>query len=83
MHMAMDEIHFDYSRRTCQCLLRRAEKVGFKFAVVMTAGIQVTGECAQIKSVDSKVYESSPIFLCEREGFFEKCKARRILLSKD
>ena len=81
MHMAVDEIQFDFSRRHCQCLLRTAEKVGFKYAAIIMP--QVTGDCAQTKTVDSKVFESSPIALCEREGFFETCKANRVGITKD
>ena len=81
-----NDIHFDYNSDTCQFILRAAEKLGFKYASIINR--QVEGDCADIKEVDSdsKEYESSPIALCEGykkfEGFFLKCKAKRIALSK-
>ena len=85
MHMAMDHIQFDYSRETCQCLLRAAEKLGFEYARILDS--HVTGDCANRRVIDSNVYESSPLFLCEvtdrREGFFFECEAERIAVFKE
>ena len=90
MHMAMAEIRFDFDKETCQCLLRTAEKVGFKYARIIEP-LALGAFCTQIKVVDSSESESSPISLCEkpgfhpshRPGFFQKCKAKRIALSKE
>ena len=77
----LEDIHFDYSKDTCQSILVAAEKAGFKYAALINP--QVKGECAKIKEVDSdsKEIESTPTVLCK--GFFPtKCKAKRIALSK-
>jgi len=85
MHMAIDHIQFDYNKETCQCLLRSAEKVGFEAARILDS--QATTDCRRRMIVDSNEIEFSPIVLCESHpydpGFFHKCNAKRIALSKE
>jgi len=88
-HMAMAEIRFDFNKETCQCLLRTAEKVGFQYARIIEP-LALGPFCTQIKVVDSSESESSPMSLCEKPGrhpsyppgFFQRCRAERIALSK-
>ena len=77
MHKAMDEIHFRYNKETCQCMLRNAEKVGFKWAKMINPP-QAERKCARLLQVNSN--EVLTRVLCE--DFFGECRANRIVLFK-
>ena len=88
LHKVVQKIHFKFDPTTCQCLLRRAESFKFKYAELIFSSPK--GECAEKKLVKSTEFKSSPQFLCEGgmvdgvqvRGFFQKCKAIQIQLSK-
>ena len=78
MHKAVEEIHYGYNVETCQCMLRNAEKVGFKYLILINPN--VARGCDGTKRVNSNEYDESPLVLCEK--FFAHCRANRIVLFK-
>ena len=77
MHKAVEEIHYGYNVETCQCMIRNAAKVGFKWAKMINPP-QVERKCARLLQVNSNDVLNR--VLCE--DFFDECRANRIVLFK-
>ena len=77
MYKAVGEINYGYNVETCQCMLRNAEKVGFKWAVLINHP-QVARKCGRLLQITSN--EVLNRVLCE--DFFEECRANQIVLFK-